>query len=174
MCQTRFLSSTTDETVFIGTTQPRPLVQVNEFGIWRYKFESTCQFLPTFIFILKSNHCGLRICVYPKSGGLQDETDKILAGRSTAVFGLPRLLNGRFPNRRFGRGPVLHKVATKVSRLTPCGFFSESWQGSRPFQPKCNLESGLLLKQSKDYGIKIVFCIYYINYTIEDCNSDRL
>lgn len=47
----------------------------------------------------------------------------ILAGRSTAVFGMPRLLNGRFPNRRIGRGPVLHKVATKVSRLTPYGFF---------------------------------------------------
>lgn len=67
--------STTDETVFIGTTQSRPLVKVNEFGTWRYKLESTCQFLLTFISILKSNHCGLRICVYPKLGGLQDETD---------------------------------------------------------------------------------------------------
>lgn len=47
----------------------------------------------------------------------------VLAGLSTAVFGLPRLLNGRFPNHRIGRGPVLHKVATKVSRLTPYAFF---------------------------------------------------
>lgn len=51
------------------------LIQVNEFGTWRYKFESTCEFLLTFILILKSNRCGLRICVYPKLGGLQDERD---------------------------------------------------------------------------------------------------
>lgn len=114
MCQTRFLSSTTDGTVFISTTQPRPLVQVNEFGTWRYKFESTCQFLRTFIFILKSNRCALRICVYPKLGGLQDGTDYSCRTVHRSFW---------IPSHRIGRGPVLHNVATKVSRFTPCGFF---------------------------------------------------
>lgn len=50
----------------------------------------------------------------------------IVAGRCTSApefFGLPRLLNGRFPNHRTGRGPVLHKEATTPPRspdLTPC------------------------------------------------------
>lgn len=172
MCQTRFLSSTTDETVLIGTTQPRPLVQVNEFGTWRYKFESTCQFLPTFIFNLKSNHWGLRICVYPKLGGPQDETD----------------CSCRTVHRSFWTAETVKRSISQPSywpwsSITQGGhqglpshsvrLFLGSWQGSRPFKPKWNLESGLFLKLSKDYGIVILFCIYYINYTIEVFNSDR-
>lgn len=148
MCQTRFLPSTTDETVFIGTTQPRPLVQVNEFGTWRYKFENTCQFLLTFISILKSNHCGLRICVYPKLGGLQDETD----------------YSCRTVHRSFWTAETVKRSISQPSywpwsSITQGGhqglpshsvrLFSASSQRSRPFKPKWNLESGLLFKTIK-------------------------
>lgn len=73
----------------------------------------------------------------------------ILAGRSTAVFGLPRLLNGRFPNHGIGRGPVLYKVATKVSRLTPCRFFFGELTKIASFQTKVEFRIGTAFKTIK-------------------------
>lgn len=160
MCQTRFLSSTTDKTVLIGTTQPRALVQVNEFGTWRYKFESTCQFLLTFIFILKSNHCGLRICVYPKLGGLQDKTD---CSCRTVHHSFKRSVSqpSYWPWSSITQGghqglPSPHSVH----------LFSGSWQRSRPFKPEWNFESGQLLKNSKDY--EIIIFILHLLYKLHD------
>lgn len=169
MCQTRFLSSTTDETVFIDTTQLRPLVQVNEFGTWRYKFESTREFLLTFILILKSNQCGLRICAYPKLGGLQDERDYSCRTvhcsfwtAETVKRSISQPWYWPWSSITQGGRPSRSPVSLRAA------FFSGSWQRSRPFIPKWNLESALLLKQSKDYGIIILFFILHLLYKLHD------